>query len=79
MLGTNCFKYFKLLDNGTLSLKTNQLYKKDPRAFSSVYTCHAWVNEQLIIGTDHGELLFCDQNCDFKFKLIDSPGTSFRI
>lgn len=31
------------------------------------------------MGTDQGEILFCDQNCEFKFMLADSPRHNFRI
>ena len=35
--------------------------------------------EYLLVCTDRGEILFCDQACEFKFMLAESPGTDFRI
>ena len=79
VLGNNCYKYYKLQDNGQLTLKASQLTKKDHAAYSLNYTCHAWVAEYLLVCTDRGEILFCDQACEFKFMLAESPGTDFRI
>ena len=79
VLGQNCYKYFKLQDNGQLLQRTNQLTKKDPEKYSQNYTCHAWVQEFLLVCTDRGEIMFCDQNADFKFMIVDSPGPSFSI
>ena len=79
VLGQNCYKYFKLADSGTWAQRHNQLTKKDPEKYSQNYTCHAWVQEFLLVCTDRGEIMFCDHNADFKLMLIDSPGPSFSI
>ena len=79
ILGNNCFKNYKLMENGMWSQRQNQLTKKDPHMYSVNYTCHAWVSEFLLVCTDRGEILFCDQACDFKFMIVDSPGHSFKI
>ena len=73
VLGHNCFKNYKMMDAGNFVLRNAQLTKKDPHMYSLNYTCHAWVSDYLLVCTDRGEILFCDQNCDFKFMLIDSP------
>lgn len=79
ILGSNCYKYYKLADNGSWSQRSNALTKKDATLYSLNYTCHAWVSDFLLVCTDRGEILFCDQNCEFKFMLADSPGHNFRI
>ena len=43
VLGQNCYKYYKLGDNGHWQQRLNQLSKKDALAYSQNYTCHAWV------------------------------------
>jgi len=68
-----------LNDTGNFSTLRSQLSKKDPEKYSQNYTSHAWVQDGLLVCTDRGEVMFCDQSCDFKFMLIDSPGGNFRI
>ena len=79
MLGNNCYKYYKLMENGQFVQRSNQLTKKDPFMYSTNYTCHAWVNNYLLVCTDRGEILLCDHNCDFKFMIADSPSHSYKI
>jgi len=43
------------------------------------YTCHAWVQEILLVCTDRGEIMFCDLNAEFKLMIVDSPGRTFEI
>ena len=62
-----------------MNLRLNQLTKKDHTAYSLNYTCHAWVDGYLLVCTDRGEILACDQHADFKLKLYDSPDAAFRI
>lgn len=68
-----------MTENNVLRQTHAQLIKKDQSSFSTNYTCHAWVDNHLIICTAKGEIMYCDNNGDFKMMLADSPGATFRI
>ena len=58
---------------------TSQINKKD-QALSNNYLSHAWTNDcKLLVGTDAGEILLLDQNCDFKTLIQTSPLEGWSI
>ena len=60
--GENIFGWYK--ENDTLKPQAQAIGKK-PAEASSVYIFHTWLTEgKLIVATDSGHILICDQNCD---------------
>ena len=66
-------------ENNQIRETHKQLIKKDQLSYSTHYTCHAWVDNHLIVCTIKGEIMYCDLNGDFKMMLSDSPGPLFQI
>ena len=46
---------------------------------STNYTCHAWVDNIILVCTDVGELHICYNTGDYMAKLVDSPLQGFDI
>ena len=60
--GENVFGWYK--ENDTLKAQAQAVGKK-PADASSIYVFHTWLTDgKLIIATDSGHILICDQNCD---------------
>ena len=58
--GKNCLRYYRMNEAGVLSQRVTQLSKKDQHLQDRNYTCHAWLDNHLLVCTDRGEILFCD-------------------
>ncbi len=64
--GPQTYKYFKLLEDKDLQSKQSTLNKKEQH-ISSNYTCHCWLADgKFLVGTDQGDIIYCDSNGDFK-------------
>ena len=77
--GKNCYKYYRMTDFHNLKVKHESLSKKDALLFSTNYTCHSYVGTNLVVCTDGGDIFFCDQNGDYKTRLVESPGNGYNI
>lgn len=63
--GNNIFKWFKTVE-GSLKAQNTGIQKKEPHV-SNNFLCHSWLYDgKLVIGTDAGEILLFDQNCDYR-------------
>jgi len=49
-----------------------KLIKKDLKV-SSNYSCHAWIDNRLIICSNSGEIFIAETTGDFKMLLASSP------
>ena len=66
--GPGMFRFYKLTD-GQIKAQTSSIHKKESQ-LSSNYLCHQWLNDgKLVIGTDSGELLLLDENCEYKSSI----------
>lgn len=62
--GNNVFVWYKPIDG--LKIQSQGINKKES-ILSSNYLCHSWLYDgKLAIGTDSGEILICDQNCEYR-------------
>jgi hypothetical protein len=76
--GLNVFWCFRILENGVL--KANQTSLKKEAHVSNNYTAHLWLPEgRLLVATDQGEIMLCEQNGEYKMLLPESPGEGFHI
>ena len=63
--GNNVFRWYKYQDSMLKSQNVN-LNKKET-TLSTNFMCHAWLHDgKLVVGTENGEVLIFDQNCDYK-------------
>ena len=63
--GNNVFLFYKPIE-GLNKIQTQGIAKKEPHV-SNNYLCHSWLYDgKLVIGTDAGEILLCDQNCEYR-------------
>jgi WD40 repeat protein len=66
--GPGIFRFFKLQDN-IIKPNNTSIHKKESQ-MSSNYLCHAWLNDgKLVVGTDSGELLLLDEQCEYKSSI----------
>ena len=88
VMGNNYLKTFKLMaeknvpDSYSIQQKVLLMSKKDPKDFphSPNYISKGLFKDgSFVIGTDNGEILFFNPNCDFKYILSTSPGDGFPI
>lgn len=77
--GFNVFWYFRIQDNSVLRAVHTQL-KKEAHV-SSNYTAHLWLpdNGRLLVATDQGEIMLCEQGGEYKMLLPESPGEGFHV
>lgn len=62
--GNNVFFWYKPIDG--LKVQSQGIAKKEPHV-SNNYLCHSWLYDgKLVVGTDSGEILLCDQNCEYR-------------
>ena len=76
VIGYGCIKTFKLSTDGSAKVKDAPFAKKDSKEnqHSPNYLSNCILNDQsMIIGTDQGELLLFNQQCEFKMILPQSP------
>jgi hypothetical protein len=51
-----------------------QTLNKKEQHISSQYTCHCWMPDgRFLVGTDQGDLIYCEQSGDFKLLLHQDP------
>jgi len=63
--GQGVFCWLKIVD-GQLKKQNTGISKKEVNV-SNNYLCHSWLNDgKLVVGTDSGEVLLFDQNCDYR-------------
>ena len=66
--GPGLFRFYKLVE-GQIKQQSTSIHKKESQ-MSSNYVCHQWLNDgKLIIGTDSGELLLLDEQCEYKSSI----------
>lgn len=75
--GPDVYKYIvlKYADKEfTLNLLHSQLNGRDHSLFSGNITCHAWNknNCEILLCTDNGEMIICENSGEFKATVIDS-------
>ena len=47
---------------------------------SNNFSAHLWLPEgRLLVGTDQGEIMLCEQSGEYKLLLPESPGEGFNI
>lgn len=62
--GQNVFVWYKPIEG--LKVQSQGIGKKEPHV-SNNYLCHSWLYDgKLVVGTDSGEILLCDQNCEYR-------------
>jgi len=82
-VGLGVFKNYKFVD-GQLKTNQSQMGKKES-TISSNYLSHIWISEpnnkeaKLIVGTDSGDLLMLDNQCEYKMCLTCSPFDGWPI
>lgn len=76
------FKYFKKDVEYNLSIEHTQINEMDPsRKISSNFTCHSWSQStgHILICTDQGEMIVCENSGQYKAYILDSPKTGSAI
>ena len=82
IIGNSIFKMYKVLPDDSLKLKDPLMNKKDVKELghSQNYLSYCLLrDENLIIGTDQGELLLFNNNWEYKSVLNSSPYDGFPI
>ena len=62
--GNNVFVWYKPIEG--LKVQSQGITKKEAHV-SHNYLCHSWLYDgKLVVGTDSGEIIFLDQNCEYR-------------
>jgi hypothetical protein len=71
--GPQTYKFYKITENNALTPSKTSLNKKEQH-ISSHYTCHCWLADgKFLVGTDQGDIIYCESNGDFKLLLHQDP------
>lgn len=71
--GPQTYKFYKITETNALTTMKNNLNKKDQH-ISSNYTCHCWLADgKFLVGTDQGDIIYCEANGDYKSMLHQDP------
>jgi len=63
-----------------LTIQVRQIAKKEYSHISQNYTAHCWLPEgKILVGTDQGQIILCENNGEIKRPLNDYPGDGFYI
>jgi len=77
--GNQTYKYYQNKD-GNLQIQTRQIAKKEYSHISQNYTAHCWLPEgKILVGTDQGQIILCENNGEIKRPIADYPGDGFHI
>jgi hypothetical protein len=77
-MGRGNFKFFKLSAE-KLQLKDSPFARREINERDYNFTSYCIMKENLIVGTDSGDLLYFAANGEFKAVLLSSPGENYSI
>jgi hypothetical protein len=77
--GDKTYKFFTIKES-ILSLSNKALNKKETSSLSDNYTSHIWLPlGRILVGTNLGQIIFCDQFGEYKKTIADNPNEGFYI